>query len=108
MARQTRIRTKVQDGVTEILVLVSHPMETGQRIDPATKEKIPAHWIQKITFSVNGKEVAVADMGVGVSKDPLLGVKVKGAKPGDKVRVTWSDNNGESGEADTTISATPA
>lgn len=108
MARQTRIRTKIQDGVTEILVLVSHPMETGQRIDPATKDKIPAHWIQKMTFALNGKEVAVADMGVGVSKDPLVGIKIKGAKPGDKVKVTWSDNNGESGDVETTISDKPA
>lgn len=103
MARQTRMRTKTQNGITEILVMVSHPMETGQRIDPATKEKIPAHWIQKMTFTLNGKEIAVADMGTAVSKDPLLGVKVKGAKPGDKVKVTWSDNSGESGEAETTI-----
>lgn len=103
MARQTRIRTTTQDGVTEIRVMVSHPMETGQRIDPATKEKIPAHWIQKLAFSLNGKEIAVADMGVGVSQNPLVSIRVKGAKPGDKVKVTWSDNNGESGEAESTI-----
>lgn len=104
MARQTRMRTKTQNGATEILVLVNHPMETGQRTDPKTKEKIPAHFIQKMTFSLNGKEVAVADLGVAVSKDPLVGVRVKGAKPGDKVKVTWSDNKGETGEAEATVS----
>lgn len=104
MARQTRMRTKTQDGATEILVLVNHPMETGQRTDPKTKEKIPAHFIQKMTFSVNGKEVAVADLGFAVSKDPLVGVRVKGAKPGDKVKVTWSDNMGETGDAEGTVS----
>ncbi|BAU49549.1 sulfur oxidation protein SoxZ [Sulfurifustis variabilis] len=103
MARQTRMRTKSQDGATEILVLVNHPMETGQRTDPKTKEKIPAHFIQKMTFSLNGKEVAVADLGVAVSKDPLVGVRVKNAKAGDKVKVTWSDNKGETGEAETTV-----
>lgn len=104
MARQTRMRTKTQDGATEILVLVNHPMETGQRTDPKTKEKIPAHFIQKMTFLLNGKEVAVADLGVAVSKDPLVGVRVKGAKAGDKVKVTWSDNKGETGEAEGTVS----
>lgn len=104
MARQTRIRTRMQDGATEILVLVNHPMETGQRVDPQTKEKIPAHFIQKMTFMLNGKEVAVVDMGVAVSKDPLVGIRVKGAKAGAKVRITWSDNKGESGEAETTVS----
>lgn len=103
MARQTRIRTKTQNGATEVLVLVSHPMETGQRVDPKTKEKIPAHFIQKMTFTLNGKEVAVADLGVAVSKDPLVGVKIKGAKAGDKVKVTWSDNKGESNTAEATV-----
>jgi sulfur-oxidizing protein SoxZ len=103
MARQTRIRTKTQDGATEILVLVNHPMETGQRVDPKTKEKVPAHFIQKMAFTLNGKEVAVADLGVAVSKDPLVGVKLKGAKAGDKVKVTWSDNKGESNSADAVV-----
>ena len=103
MARQTRIRTKPQEGVTEVLVLVSHPMETGQRTDPKTKEKIPAHFIQKMTFTLNGKEVAVADLGTPVSKDPLVGIKIKGAKAGDKVKVTWSDNKGESNSADAVV-----
>lgn len=104
MARQTRMRTKTQNGQTEVLVLVNHPMETGQRVDPKTKEKIPPHFIQKMTFAVNGKEVAVADLGVAVSKDPLVGIKIKGAKAGDKVKVTWSDNKGETGEAETAVS----
>lgn len=103
MARQTRMRTKTQDGATEVLVLVSHPMETGQRVDPKTKEKIPAHFIQKLSFTLNGKEVAVVDLGVAVSKDPLVGVKLKGAKTGDKVKVTWSDNKGESNNAEATV-----
>lgn len=103
MARQTRIRTKTQDGTTEILVLVNHPMETGQRVDKKTKEKVPAHFIQKMVFALNGKEVAVANLGVAVSKDPLVGVKLKGAKAGDKVKVTWSDNKGESNSADAVV-----
>jgi len=101
--KQTRIRTKIDGGVTDVLVLVSHPMETGLRTDPKTKEKIPPHFIQKMIFSLNGKEVAVADLGVGVAKDPLLGIKLKGAKPGDKLKVTWSDNKGESGGEEHTI-----
>jgi len=78
-------------------------METGQRVDPKTKEKIPAHFIQKLSFTLNGKEVAVVDLGVAVSKDPLVGVKLKGAKAGDKVKVTWSDNKGESNNAEATV-----
>lgn len=101
--KQTRIRTKIQDGITDVLVLVSHPMETGLRTDPKTKEKIPPHFIQKMIFSLNGKEVVVANLGTAVAKDPLLGIKLKGAKPGDKLKVTWSDNKGESGGEEHTI-----
>ncbi|HJX18395.1 MAG TPA: thiosulfate oxidation carrier complex protein SoxZ [Acidiferrobacterales bacterium] len=98
----TKIKTRPKDGNTEILVLVNHPMETGQRVDAKTKAKIPAHWIQKLSVDLNGKTVADVDMGVAVSKDPLIAVAVK-AKAGDKVKVSWSDNKGEKGGADATV-----
>ncbi len=99
----TKIRTKTQGGVTDVLVLVSHPMETGQRPDPKDKsKKVPAHYIQKLNFSLNGKEIASTDLGPAVSKDPLIGIKLKGVKPGDKIKVTWSDNQGQSGSGEAT------
>ena len=98
----TKIKTRPKDGNTEILVLVNHPMETGQRVDAKTKAKIPAHWIQKLSVDLNGKTVADVDMGVAVSKDPLIAVAVK-AKAGDKVKVSWSDNKGGKGGADATV-----
>lgn len=102
MARLTKIKTRPKEGMTEVLVLVNHPMETGQRVDKKTKQKVPAHWIQKLTVELNGKSAAVADLGVAISKDPLIGVMVK-AKSGDKVKATWTDNKGESGSAETTV-----
>ena len=98
----TKIKTRPKDGATEILVLVNHPMETGMRVDAKTKEKVPAHWIQKLTVELNGKAVADVDMGVAVSKDPLLAVAVK-AKAGDKVKVSWTDNKGGKGGADAAV-----
>lgn len=103
MARLTKIKTRAKNGGTEVLVLVNHPMETGQRVDPKTKEKIPAHFIQKLTVDLNGKPAAVADLGVAISKDPLIGVLLNNAKAGDKVKVSWTDNKGESGSADATV-----
>ncbi|MHB8736508.1 MAG: thiosulfate oxidation carrier complex protein SoxZ [Terriglobales bacterium] len=104
MAHETKIKTRPKDGATEILVLVSHPMETGQRTDPTTKQKIPAHFIETLTISVNGKPVAEADLSIGVSKDPLLGVLVKGPQAGDKVTVAWRDNQGETGAGEAVVS----
>ena len=103
MEMPTKLKIRPKDGVTEILVLVSHPMETGQRVDAKTKEKVPAHFIQTLSIQLNGKDVAVADLGVAVSKDPLIGISVAGAKKGDKVNVSWSDNLGNKGGADETV-----
>lgn len=103
MARQTRMRIKKDGDTAEVLVLVNHPMETGQRVDKKTKEKIPAHWIQKMTFTLNGKEVADVDMGVAVSQDPLIGIRINGVKAGDKIKASWSDNKGETGSAEATV-----
>ncbi len=104
MKHKTLIRTRPHQGATEILVLVEHPMETGQRIDPKTKRKIPAHFIQTLTIAVNGRPVAEADLSVAISKDPLLGVLVDGTKAGDTVTVDWHDNKGETGGAKTVVS----
>ncbi len=103
--RKMKIRARLPEsgpGV-EVLVLINHPMETGQRIDKETKQKIPAHFIQKVTLEHNGKTVVVVDCGVGVSQDPLLGFRLKAAKSGDKLRVSWSDNEGEHGEAEAAV-----
>lgn len=99
----TKIKTRQKDGGTEILTLINHPMETGQRVDRKTKEKIPAHYIQVLTVELNGKAVADISMGPAVSKDPLVSVLVKGAKAGDKVKVSWTDNKGTKGGSDATV-----
>ena len=39
----------------------------------------------------------MVNTGTAVSEDPLLGFRLKGAKNGDKLKVFWSANLGESG-----------
>ena len=95
--RKMRMRTRAQDGGVELQILISHPMETGLRTDKNTGKKIPPHFIQKVNVELNGKVVVVVSTGTGVSEDPLLGFRLKGAKSGDKLKVFWSDNLGESG-----------
>ncbi len=98
-----RMRTRMQDGMVELQVLITHPMETGLRTDKKTKQKIPPHFIQKVNVELNGKLVAVVDSSTAVSEDPLLGFHFKDAKNGDKLRVFWSDNLGESGSLEGAI-----
>jgi len=105
MARKFKIRTRDTGDITQVLVLIGHPMETGLRVDKKTKQKVPAHFIQKMTVSHNGKQVIEADLGIAISADPLMGFGLKNAKAGDKVKVTWSDNKGESDAQEITIEA---
>jgi sulfur-oxidizing protein SoxZ len=105
MARDTKIRTRTQEGATEILVLVNHPMETGLRKDKASGKAIPAHFIQELTIELNGKPLAIASMGIGVSENPLLGFRSKVAKNGDKLKISWKDNKGEASTAEAVVDA---
>lgn len=103
MAFVTKMKIKKAGDGHDVLCLVKHPMETGLRKDSKTGELIPAHFIEIMTFQLNGKTVAEAILGQGVSKDPLIGVNIKGAKSGDQVTVVWNDNKGESGGAEATV-----
>jgi sulfur-oxidizing protein SoxZ len=71
-----------------------HPMETGQRKN-AKGELVPVHFIQSVIVTHNGKTVLDAQWSQAVSRDPFLGLRVKGAKAGDRITVTWADNKGD-------------
>tara|TARA_Y100000766_G_C18438606_1_gene380272 strand:- start:130 stop:441 length:312 start_codon:yes stop_codon:yes gene_type:complete len=87
----------------EVMVLAKHPMETGLRKDKKTGEKIPAHFIETMDFSVNGTLVAQAILSMRVSKNPLIGMNLPEAKAGDLVSVSWTDNKGQTGGTEKVI-----
>ena len=88
-----KMRATLGPAYTDVRVLVSHPMETGQR--KADGKVIPLHFIQTITAQLNGKTVFNADVSQAVSRNPVFAFKVKGAKAGDKLSITWQDNKGD-------------
>jgi sulfur-oxidizing protein SoxZ len=94
MGDPMRIRAQMKDGLTDVRVLMSHPMETGLRKDSAGKI-IPAHYINDVKASSGGKTVMTAKWGQAISQNPYLQFRFKGAKAGDKVSVTWTDNTGD-------------
>jgi sulfur-oxidizing protein SoxZ len=102
MADPMRIRAKASGNVANVRVLMSHEMESGQRKD-ASGNLVPAHYIQDVSASLNGKVVMTAEWGPSVSKNPFLEFNLKGAKAGDKVAVSWKDNKGESRTDETTV-----
>jgi sulfur-oxidizing protein SoxZ len=103
MADPMKIRAKLVGDVAEIKVLMSHPMENGQRKD-ASGAAIPPHFIQEISVEVGGKPVIQGQTGTSISRNPVFGFKVKGAKAGDKVVVKWRDNKGDSRSDEVAVS----
>lgn len=103
MADPMKIRAQMKGDIADIRVLMSHPMETGQLKDAKTGQNIPAHYIQQVNVSVNGKTVVEGQTGTSISRNPVFGFKMKGAKAGDKVVVSWVDNKGDRRNDETLI-----
>jgi sulfur-oxidizing protein SoxZ len=102
MAGPMKMRATAQGGVTEIRVLMAHPMETGQRKGPDGK-LVPMHFIQNVTVRLNGKTVVEGQISQAVSRNPVFSFRVKGGAKGDKVEVSWVDNKGDSNKTETTV-----
>jgi sulfur-oxidizing protein SoxZ len=94
MANPMKIRAANKDGVTEVKVLVSHEMETGQRKDSAGAV-VPAWFITELSAKHNDKLVLSSEFGPSISKNPYLAFKFKGGAKGDKIVVSWKDNKGD-------------
>ena len=94
MADPMRIRAQQKGDTTEVRVLMAHIMETGQRKDSAGNT-VPAHHIQTVTATWNGKPVLSANFGPAVSQNPVMNFTFKGGAKGDKVIVSWTDNRGD-------------
>lgn len=103
MADSMKIRATLQGNVAEVKVLMAHPMETGLRKDAATGEIIPLHFIQRVVATHNGKPVMEAQWSQAISKNPYVHFRVKGAKSGDKINVSWEDNKGEKAAIEATL-----
>jgi sulfur-oxidizing protein SoxZ len=102
MGNPMKIRAKAEGDVVEVKVLMSHIMETGQRKNPAG-DPIPAHFIQTVTVNCNDRTVLSAQWGPAVSANPFLSFKFKGGQKGDKIKISWIDNKGDSRSDESTI-----
>jgi len=104
MAEPMKIRAKMEGDAADVKVLMSHPMETGQRKNEKG-ELVPVHFIQSVIATHNGKIVLDAQWSQAIARNPFLGFRVKGAKAGDKITVTWTDTTGDKGSIDTVVVA---
>ena len=94
MSDPMRIRAQVQGSGAVVRVLMSHEMETGLRKDAAGKT-VPAWHITEVTAALNGTPVLTARWGTAIAKNPFTQFTIKGAKSGDKISISWTDNRGD-------------
>jgi sulfur-oxidizing protein SoxZ len=94
MSESMKMRATMQGEIADVKVLIPHIMETGLRKDAKTGNFIPAHFINQVIATLNGKTVLDAQWGVGISKNPFFEFKVRGARTGDKITVAAVDNLG--------------
>ena len=104
MSEPMKIRAALQGDTADVRILMMHPMETGQRKD-AKGEIVPLHFIQSVMVTHNGHVVLDAQWSQAISRNPFLGLRVKGAKVGDRISVTWVDNKGEKRTDEATVAA---
>lgn len=102
MADQIKIRAQNQGEITDIRILMQHPMETGQRKDDKG-QSLPMHFIQTFTVSLNGKPIIDGQLNTSISKNPLFTFKARSIKSGDKLTVAWVDNSGDRRQDEITV-----
>jgi sulfur-oxidizing protein SoxZ len=104
MAEPMKIRARLEGDVADVRILMLHPMETGARKD-SKGDLVPQHFIQNVAVTHNGKTVLDAQWSQAISRNPFLGLRIKGAKLGDKLSVTWVDNKGDKRTDEATVAA---
>lgn len=95
---EVKPRVKVPDtaakgDIIEIKTLISHVMETGQRKDKKTGEKIPRHIINKFTCTFNGTPVFSSDWHPAVAANPYLAFSYRAVESGT-LHFEWVDDDG--------------
>jgi len=102
MAGPMKMRATLGQGYTDVRVLMTHPMETGQRKDSSGK-LVPAHFIQNITVRRNGKTVVEAETSQAVARNPVFTFRIQGGAKGDRIEVSWVDTQGDTNKTEAAV-----
>jgi len=99
-ARDIKPRVKIPKKVTkgqafEVKTLITHIMESGQRPDKDTGNKIPRDIINSFSVTYNGETVMKADWHPGLSANPFAAFYVV-AKDSGPMEFKWIDDAGKS------------
>lgn len=98
MQSRVQVPSQARRGeIVQVRVAIQHPMETGYRPDTFGR-RIPKNVINTLVCRYNGAEVFRAEMGSGVSANPLLQFHARAEESGEFV-FEWVDDSGTRGTA---------
>ena len=92
-----------KDEAFDVKLLISHPMESGQRRD-AMGEVIPRDIINRFVCTYNGEEVLRADLFPAIAANPFLSFAVVAQESGTLI-MRFTDDHGtvQTETADVTV-----
>ena len=107
MAKNIKPRVKVPKSATAgeyftVKTLINHKMESGQRKDKKTGEKIPRKIINLFEATFNGAPVITINIETAVSTNPFFEFSMKVQEAGD-LAFKWTDDDGSVYEASKSI-----
>lgn len=105
MLARVQVPAQARRGeVIQLRIAIQHPMETGYRPDNFGR-RILKNVINTLTCRYNGVEVFRAEMGSGISANPLLQFHVRAEASGEFV-FDWVDDSGQRGSERAAIAVT--
>ena len=87
-----KIKAKEKDGVVKVKAMFTSLMADKEE---ATKKNIKAEYISYVVGKVNGKVVYEATTSGFMAENPLMKFSFTGAKKGDTLEFTLTDNHGK-------------
>ncbi len=89
-----RIPRNIKKGdVFEVKTLITHAMESGQRVDKKTKKKFPREIVNRLVVTYGGRQVLKAIWHPAVSANPYTSFFVRAGESGP-MEFAWTDDNG--------------
>jgi sulfur-oxidizing protein SoxZ len=98
-------KTAKKGEVIQIKTLIAHKMESGQRKDKKTGEKIPRMIINSFMCTYNGQEVFACDWHPAISANPYMAFYVRAAESGT-LDFKWTDDDGQVYEKSAEVNVT--
>lgn len=89
------IRAKRKGEFTEVRLSIQHPIQSIKcdlTADSVTTESL---FIQELRCFHNKQLVVTAQLGLSISENPYFAFRFKGGSLGDKIKVSWVDNQGK-------------